>query len=169
MLLHLFLAALGRRNPSLSNFRIPTLYIPLPSPFEELEDFIAESVSAYNLDLYHCSLPPPESTSAPTLPIESVTRPTSPFPVRSNGESDSQKSYPVGKARGGEGMRRALEVYKSEFPHIEAILVGTRRGDPHGGKRADLNYPLQRLSGPLFAADSNSVLSQYDRSRLASF
>lgn len=43
------------------------------------------------------------------------------------------KGYPVGKARGGEGMRQALERYKTEFPHIEAILVGTRRSDPHGG------------------------------------
>ena len=31
-------------------------------------------------------------------------------------------------------MRRALEVYKEEFPEIEAILIGTRRTDPHGCK-----------------------------------
>ena len=35
--------------------------------------------------------------------------------------------------KGGDGMKYALKVYKSEFPEIEAILVGTRRGDPHGG------------------------------------
>lgn len=41
---------------------------------------------------------------------------------------------PVGNARGGEGMRRALELYKEKYPHIEAILIGTRRSDPHGGE-----------------------------------
>ena len=38
------------------------------------------------------------------------------------------------RAKGGEGMSRALEVYKEEFPEIEAILIGTRRTDPHGCK-----------------------------------
>ncbi|KAI5120404.1 hypothetical protein M0805_000183 [Coniferiporia weirii] len=137
VLLHLFLAALSLRNPSSTAFRIPTLYIPLPSPFEELENFITESVSTYNLDLYHCSPPHPETASGSDMPIESVTRPTSPFPAQLDSSPNISGPYPVGKARGGEGMRRALEVYKSEFPHIEAILVGTRRGDPHG---ATLSY-----------------------------
>ena len=35
--------------------------------------------------------------------------------------------------KGGEGMRLALELYKSRFPEVEAILIGTRRSDPHGG------------------------------------
>jgi len=136
VLLHLFVAALGARNPTLttsttpstsnSALRIPSLYIPLPSPFTELEDFIAESVETYNLDLYKCSPPASQPLSTP-MPIESVTRPTSPMP-----ETGGKQTYPVGKARGGEGMRRALEVYKDNFPHIDAILVGTRRGDPHG-------------------------------------
>jgi hypothetical protein len=39
----------------------------------------------------------------------------------------------VGRARGGEGMRQALALYKLAFPDVAAILVGTRRGDPHGG------------------------------------
>lgn len=158
VLLHLYLAALGRRNPSQTSISIPTLYIPLPSPFTDLEDFIKDSVSAYNLDLYRCAPPhhhhenvqQPESqnndvsinssasSSTSDLPIESVTRPTSPLPHSQlqslDGRSRVQKTnkYPVGKARGGEGMRRALEAYKVAFPHIEAILVGTRRDDPHG-------------------------------------
>ncbi|KAL5514782.1 hypothetical protein ACEPAG_2098 [Sanghuangporus baumii] len=136
VLLHLLYAAIGMRSSSSKEFyRIPTLYIPLPSPFSELEEFIKQSVVAYNLDLYHCS--PPHTESEPTtksesprdlLPIESVTRPTSP---QSNG-TGKEKKYPVGKSKGGEGMRRALEVYKHDSPHVEAILVGTRRGDPHG-------------------------------------
>ena len=137
VLLHLFYAAVGMRSPSSSSskepYRIPTLYIPPPSPFPELEEFIKQSVIAYNLDLYHC-YPETESKAArenpmDLPPVESVTRPTSPQP---NGKG---KSYPVGKSKGGEGMRRALEVYKHDFPHVEAILVGTRKGDPHGGQR----------------------------------
>lgn len=58
--------------------------------------------------------------------MESVTRPTTPLP---NGVA-----YPVGKSKGGEGMRRALQLYKDRFPQIEAIFVGTRKGDPHGGE-----------------------------------
>ena len=55
----------------------------------------------------------------------------------------AKQTYPVGKARGGEGMRRALEVYKETFPQIEAILVGTRRGDPHGGElHTDKEYVI---------------------------
>ncbi|KAL5520699.1 FAD1 [Sanghuangporus sanghuang] len=135
VLLHLFYAAIGMRSSSSKEpYRIPTLYIPLPSPFPELEEFIKQSVVAYNLDLYHCS--PPHTESEPKTkpgnprdlpPIESVTRPASPQP---NGTG--KEKYPVGKSKGGEGMRRALEVYKHDFPHVEAILVGTRRGDPHG-------------------------------------
>ncbi len=30
-------------------------------------------------------------------------------------------------------MRGALELYRARFPTVEAILVGTRRADPHGG------------------------------------
>lgn len=68
------------------------------------------------------------------MPIESVTRPGSPSTSSAvSAVMCDKKAYPVGKARGGEGMRQALEKYKNEFPHIEAILVGTRRSDPHGG------------------------------------
>jgi hypothetical protein len=41
---------------------------------------------------------------------------------------------PVGKAKGGEGMRLALQTYKDSHPEIKAILIGTRRTDPHGGE-----------------------------------
>lgn len=38
-------------------------------------------------------------------------------------------------------MRRALEFYKSRFPHIDAILIGTRRTDPHGGESSTSTGP----------------------------
>ena len=57
-------------------------------------------------------------------------------------------------------MRRALEVYKETFPQIEAILVGTRRGDPHGGElHTDKEYVI------IYANEfdiSNTLLSQHD-------
>lgn len=40
---------------------------------------------------------------------------------------------PSGVEKGGEGMKYALKTYKKQYSGIEAILVGTRRGDPHGG------------------------------------
>lgn len=101
---------------------IPALYIPLPSPFPSLESFIEEEAETYNLDLFHCI---PESKA-----VESVVT-----PAQSNGVDymNSRKSKAVGKAKGGEGMRQALEMYKKKFPNITAILIGTRRSDPHGG------------------------------------
>ena len=30
-------------------------------------------------------------------------------------------------------MREALELYRARFPTVVAILIGTRRTDPHGG------------------------------------
>lgn len=84
-----------------------------------MESFIEEAAVVYHLDLFHCP-PPDEDEHRPhhQLPVESV-----------NGVDDKAK----GKAKGGEGMRRALELYKEKFPHVDAVLVGTRRGDPHGG------------------------------------
>jgi len=35
---------------------------------------------------------------------------------------------------GGEGMKKALETYKSKFPHVKGILIGTRRTDPYCNK-----------------------------------
>lgn len=96
---------------------IPAIYISVPSPFPTLEDFIQEAVQLYNLDLFQCK-PPAES-------VESVSTPSEGGP--------SEFIKPVGKAKGGEGMRQALEIYKNRFPHITAILIGTRRSDPHGG------------------------------------
>jgi len=128
VLLHLFVAALARRHSQATNLaQIPSIYIPPPNPFPELEDFISRSAKTYNLDLFHCVPPtdPQQSEDALSLPVESVTSSTSSLIPNGN-------KHPVGKAKGGEGMRRALEVYKSKFSHIDAILVGTRRTDPHG-------------------------------------
>ncbi|KIJ63684.1 hypothetical protein HYDPIDRAFT_41081 [Hydnomerulius pinastri MD-312] len=136
VLLHLYAAALARRSPP-STGPIPSVYIPVPSPFAELENFITESKLAYDLDLFTCTAP-----SEVPLPVESVT-PGIATPnglQQSNGYIGSAAvARPVGKARGGEGMRRALQMYKEKYPQIEAILIGTRRSDPHGASLAYKN------------------------------
>jgi len=117
VLLHLYAAALYRRfqKPTV----IPSLYIPLPSPFSELESFIHESIKAYDLDLFHCL--PTKNKDGVQLAVETVMTPASGTP-----------SQP--KKGGGEGMKKALETYKSKFPHVKGILIGTRRTDPYCDK-----------------------------------
>ncbi|KII91483.1 hypothetical protein PLICRDRAFT_173326 [Plicaturopsis crispa FD-325 SS-3] len=134
VLLHLFAGALARRlAPTESMNAIPAIYIPTPSPFPALETFIEESAVTYNLDLFH-----PTAPSQPPLPVESVPTPgASSNPL--NGDAGALANHAVGKSKGGEGMRRALEVYKQRFPHIRAILIGTRRADPHGAALSHRN------------------------------
>ena len=95
---------------------IPAVYIPEPSPFTTLEDFIDDSTTTYNLDLFSCkhSEPPVESVQA-SIDLNS---------------KDKLNDKP--KREGT--MREALQLYKDHFPRITAILVGTRRTDPHGCK-----------------------------------
>lgn len=129
VLLHLFAGALARRSSSLPK-PIPALYIPVPSPFPILESFIQATADAYNLDLFHC-VPRPSSST----PVESVeTPPIQPNKVSATNGHAVHAPRPVGKSKGGEGMRRGLELYQKHFPNITAILIGTRRTDPHGGK-----------------------------------
>ncbi|KAI0718546.1 hypothetical protein C8T65DRAFT_693694 [Cerioporus squamosus] len=127
VLLHLVAASIGRRtstSTSTSSSSSPpkplaAVYIPVPSPFPQLEAFIDEAASAYHLDLFHC--PPP----ADPLPVESVPTP---------GAAAAPVLERPKHVKGGEGMRLALEMYKARFPQVEAILIGTRRSDPHGAK-----------------------------------
>ncbi|KAI0357836.1 adenine nucleotide alpha hydrolases-like protein, partial [Trametes cingulata] len=135
VLLHLVAASLGRRSPSQGEEKrkpLPAVYIPVPSPFPQLEAFIADAARAYDLDLFRCAPPTPSaSTSTSVLPVESVPTPGSAGPPAPLGAGGTEKPK---HAKGGEGMRIALELYKARFPHIEAILIGTRRGDPHGAQ-----------------------------------
>ncbi|KIK68303.1 hypothetical protein GYMLUDRAFT_35689 [Collybiopsis luxurians FD-317 M1] len=129
VLLHLFAGALGRRrSESECSSPIPAIYIAVPSPFSVLEDFIRDAAKEYNLDLFYCR--PPQEDS-----IETVVTPAPSKIIRG---TDYMHPLPrprgVGKAKGGEGMRQALEMYKNELPHIAGILIGTRRTDPHGSK-----------------------------------
>ncbi|GJJ16129.1 hypothetical protein Clacol_010409 [Clathrus columnatus] len=115
VLLHLYAAALHNRHNKKHAIlhRIPSLYIAPPSPFPDLESFISESETKYNLSLFRQS--------------------------------------------GLSGMKHALQVYKDKFPVVEAILIGIRRTDPHGGstyntfpnpalliKEEDTNEPITK-------------------------
>jgi hypothetical protein len=107
VLLHLYAAALAKRAISPS---IPALYIPVPSPFPALEAFISHAARLYSLSVFACG--PPSST------ITSIER------VKPHGDASTKVTN---------SMREALGVYRACFPTLEAILVGTRRTDPHGG------------------------------------
>lgn len=127
VLLHLLAAVLARRRgPSRTPPPIPAIYISVPSPFPSLEQFIHQVAKDYNLDLFQCA--------PPVGPVESVSTPSEGVPV-----DYTQSVKPVGTAKGAEGMRLALETYKGVFPHITAILIGTRRSDPHGAKLSHRN------------------------------
>ncbi|KAK7062905.1 3'-phosphoadenosine 5'-phosphosulfate sulfotransferase [Paramarasmius palmivorus] len=128
VLLHLFAGALGkRRSPEALKEPIPAIYIAVPSPFPTLEEFIEDAAKEYNLDLFLVR-PPEEDT------VEAIVTPN----VTSTNGKDYVSPLPqpkaVGKAKGGEGMRQALEIYKNRFPHIQGILIGTRKTDPHGSR-----------------------------------
>ena len=107
VLLHLYAAAIAKRNADPS---IPALYIPVPSPFPALEAFITHALCVYNLSAFTCATPSSTATS--------VGSPTAGDEVQAND---------------ADGMRGALESFRARFPTVEAILVGTRRTDPHGG------------------------------------
>ena len=156
VLLHLFAGSLTRRHiiTNTKNKPIPSLYIPVPSPFPALESFIDQCVEEYDLDLFRCvpdfrlgcGLNGDRHSSGNEtahgnlhgnmmlFPVESIASPSEP----SSRSSPSPGIKAVGKSKGGEGMRRGLELYKERYPNIDAILVGTRRGDPHGGESCPL-------------------------------
>jgi FAD synthetase len=130
--LHLYAAALYRRFQK--RVVIPSLYIPLPSPFSELESFIHESIKAYHLDLFHCLST--KTKEGVQLAVETVMTPASGIP-----------SQP--KKGGGEGMKKALEAYKNKFPHVKGILIGSRKTDPYCGMFHMLHRIANRVSDRL--------------------
>lgn len=121
VLLHLYAAAFARRSPGNTYSKIPTLYIPMPSPFPALETFIDDAAKAYKLDIFRC-VPPVEEETVESVSVEGT-----------NAKGEKVDSSTNVKSKGGEGMRLALEIYKEKFPGIEGIFIGTRRTDPHGG------------------------------------
>jgi FAD synthetase len=108
------------------------LYIPLPSPFFELESFIHESIKTYDLDLFHCLPTTTKTKEGVQLAVETVMTPASGIPSQPN-------------KGGGEGMKKALETYKNKFPRVKGILIGTRRTDPYCGKFIVLHWAVNSI------------------------
>jgi len=132
VLLHLYAGAIARRLKNGETMKpIHALYIPVPSPFDVLEEFIEKAVHDYNIDLFSCRPPAAQVESVVTPPANGSA---SDYVADVNSQPNAQA---VGKAKGGEGMRQALESYKTQFPNITAVLIGTRRTDPHGGEFLD--------------------------------
>ncbi|THH29496.1 hypothetical protein EUX98_g4693 [Antrodiella citrinella] len=67
-------------------------------------------------------------------------------------------------------MKSALQHYKDKFPHIQAILIGTRRTDPHGAKLSfrnptDPDWPKFERVNPIINWSYSNVwdyLRQFD-------
>jgi len=140
VLLHLYAAALARRLQQGQQMRpIKALYIPVSSPFSDLELFIDQTVKAYDIDLY-----------SPSISADSVPAPAS-APM-DNDISHKPPPRAVASAKGGWCMRQALRMYRELSPQVTAILIGMRRTDPHGGEviyHSCLNvfaYSLAKLS-----------------------
>lgn len=107
------------------------------------------------LHLYAGALARRVTLGEPVKPIPAIYIPVpSPFPVLETFIEDATEAYnldlfrcfnpaqaagAVGKAKSAEGMRLALETYKTKFPHINAILIGMRRTDPHGATLSHRN------------------------------
>ena len=173
VLLHLYAAVLAHRRSELPrstlrqppNPKIQALYIPVPSPFPQLEQFITRSMESYALDLIVCRVegcksasglragspspfddPPPESTSSSaSVAAKRGGRPTGDLGLdyREERESTDLESGIMNRFEDDissntdqpkNPLLLALQSYKTRYPHITAILVGTRRSDPHGGE-----------------------------------
>ncbi|KAG6852971.1 hypothetical protein C0991_007782 [Blastosporella zonata] len=132
VLLHLYAGALARRlSPGQSMKPIPAIYIPVSSPFPVLETFIEDTATTYNLDLFRCF--------SPSQQVEGIVTPHTTAAAADYLDTKKPQPHAAGKAKGAEGMRRALEAYKQRFPHIHAVLIGTRRSDPHGATLSHRN------------------------------
>ena len=94
------------------------LYIPVPSPFPELEAFIYEAAKAYNLDLFRCE--PPSDVSKQ---VESVTEPSSPAATLS---ADMPFNKNVGFGRTESALSRALLA----LPFIGLFVLAGMKLDP---------------------------------------
>lgn len=73
------------------------------------------------------------ATSIPTLYV----RCPSPFPQLEEFIHQAANFYNLDLRTITKDMRSALAEYKEERPGVEAVVIGTRRTDPHGSKLHD--------------------------------
>ena len=150
VLLYLYAGAIARRLKEGETMKpIHAIYIPVPSPFQALEDFIEETTKAYHMSLFSCRPKVPQ--------VESVNTPVPP-PNGTSSDHIKAAPKPVGISKAGEGILKALEAYKEQFPDISAILIGTRRTDPHGGE-FPLPFPFYLFFSVLCRARWKSLIN----------
>ncbi|ESZ95211.1 hypothetical protein SBOR_4410 [Sclerotinia borealis F-4128] len=75
---------------------------------------------------------PPPLPLPPKLPSVYILSPH-PFPEVDTFVSSSSTHYHLSLSRYAAPMKQAFTQYLHDHPHTQAILVGTRRTDPHGG------------------------------------
>ena len=91
---------------------LPSLYITCTSPFQEVDDFVADSIQRYNLK---------------------ITR-------LGGGMKQGLERYLDGEGQDmlGNGSGSAdeqVQAGRKEKRAVKAMFIGTRRTDPHGGER----------------------------------
>src|SRR5579862_6175513 len=82
------------------------------------------------------------SSQSATLPktLQSIyIIPPHPFPEVDRFVEYSVRTYTLELARYAVPMKLAFEMYLVERPKVKAVLVGTRRTDPHGGRLGFFN------------------------------
>ncbi|KAL8682189.1 MAG: hypothetical protein Q9186_001726 [Xanthomendoza sp. 1 TL-2023] len=121
VLLILYLSLLAT-HPSLPS-ALPAIYIPPTHPFDSVTSFTLFSARRYHLQL----------------------------DVHSTDEHPFAAGEENGGGRGGGGgMKEAFASYLGKNPKVDAIFVGTRRTDPHGGKLSAEGFDMTDGGWPRF-------------------
>jgi FAD synthetase len=139
VLLHLLAAVLYARHQaqSLPSNLVPSRTELPPIPRDEHSDQLHPSTSAVQLT-EHIAPTDNASTSSLYPPIRSIyiTAPN-PFPSLDQFVLDTARDYNIDLHHFGGGMKAALKAYLGceGGSKVTAMLMGTRRSDPNGGRR----------------------------------
>ncbi|KAL8664942.1 MAG: hypothetical protein Q9202_002651 [Teloschistes flavicans] len=133
VLLILYLSLLSN-HPDLPD-RLPAIYIPPSHPFDSVTNFTLHSAARYHLNLdIHAENSSPSSTTSAT----------------SKGQDGRGGGGGGGGGKGEGGMKEAFAQYLVRNPGVEAIFVGTRRTDPHGGRLSPEGFDMTDGGWPRF-------------------
>lgn len=150
VLLHLLAAVLYARHQaqSLPSDLVPSRTQLPPIPRDEHSNQLHPSTSEVQLTEH---VNPTDTASTSTLypPIRSIyiTAPN-PFPTLDQFVLDTAKDYNIDLHHFGGGMKAALKAYLGceGGSGVTAMLMGTRRSDPNGGK---LSHSQVEMRSPL--------------------
>ncbi|KAK5048893.1 hypothetical protein LTR84_005313 [Exophiala bonariae] len=124
---------------------IPSIYAKPPDPFPAVTSFVDYSSALYHLDLTHISTNPGPNKKQRSHSNPPLTQPppkfdASQYQQANGGGHDLPAMKPI------VSFRDAFALYLDKHPQVQAIFVGTRRTDPHGGHlthfdATDHNWP----------------------------